>query len=110
MPCTTITGIESIADLLVWPTTCSYYFWLEIILALTFLVGWRLYKAEEKRTGNGDFLSSIAVSSLAFTILAFFGTLIQNTGGIPLIQTDILLYMIAITIPLLIIWIFKSGK
>ena len=103
-----ITGIESIADLLVWPITCNYYFWLEIILTLTFLVGWRLYQAEEKRVGNGDFLSSIAVSSLAFTILAFFGTLIQSTDGIPMIQTDILLYLIAITIPLLIVWIFKS--
>jgi len=107
MTCELLSG-TTLADFLVWPTTCSYWFWLIILLPIMLLLAWRVFKAEEKRVGEGDFISAIAVSSLAFSILGIFGTLVKSTDGIPMIQTDILLIFFAIAIPFNLIWIFKS--
>ena len=112
MTCEVIASVGSFADLMIYPTTCDYYFWLKILIALIIIVGWGLYWEEKKRKGEGDFLSSITISSLAFSIVGIFGTLVKgDTGtlaGIPLIQTDILIILFAITIPLIIIWIFRD--
>ena len=112
MTCEVISSVQSFADFMIYPTICDYYFWLKIIIALIIIVGWGLYWEEKKRKGEGDFLSSIAISSLAFSIVGVFGTLVKgDTGtleGIPLIQTDILLILFAITIAFVIIWIFRD--
>lgn len=108
MTCEIFSGISSFADFLVWPTSCSYYFWLIIIVTLILLLAWRLFNSEQDRLGKGDLLSSLAVSSLAFTVLAVFGTLVKSTDGIPMIQSDIMLYLFALTIPLVLLWIFKK--
>jgi hypothetical protein len=108
MACQEISEIISISDLLVFPTTCDYFFWLKVLLVITFLVAWRIFRAEENRTGRGDFISAGAISSLSFTILAGFGKVIKNSSDIPMIQTEIMMYLLAITIPLNLIWIFKG--
>ena len=109
MTCQAISTLTSIPDLLVFPTTCHYFFWMEILLVLIFLVAWSIFKADEKKSGKGDFISAGAVSSLAFTILAAFGTVIINSSNVPMIQTDVMMYLLAITIPLNILWIFKGN-
>lgn len=108
MTCEFPASLESFADWLVWPTACDYYFYLKIIGGLMIILSWVLYKAEEKRTGSGDFISALGVSSIAMVVLTAIGTLITSSGGIAMIQLPILLYVLAVAIPLILIWIFKD--
>lgn len=108
MTCEIISDILTFGDLLVWPTTCDYYFWLKLLGAIMFIIGWVLYKAEEKRENRGDLIGSLAVSSIAIVVLASIGTLIKNTAGIAMIQSEVLLILLAICIPLVLIWNFKG--
>ena len=108
MVCTPISGIESISDFLVWPTTCSYYFYLIIFGTLFTIIAWVSYKAEKDRTGTGDMIPSLGVGSIAISSLAAIGTLVKNTQGIPMVQSSILLYVVAATIVFVLIWIFKD--
>lgn len=103
-----VSNITNFADFLVWPTLHFYYFYLVIFLTLIFLLSWRLYKFEESRTGTGDLISALGTSTVAFSVLGIFGTLIKSTQDIPMIQSDILLYLFAITIPIVLIWIFRG--
>lgn len=106
--CTIFENVESLSDLLVWPTLCAPYFYLIIFICLIAIIGWGIYRLEDKKNNRGNLLSSFAVSSLAFTILAVFGTLIKNSLDIPMITSDVLLYLIAITIVLDSLWIFQK--
>ena len=108
MVCSPISGIESFADFLVWPTRCNYYFYLIIFGGLFLILAWTSFKAEEKRKGEGELISSLGVSSIAITILGLIGTLVVNGAGVPMIQVDILLYMVAVTVVFVFIWIFKD--
>lgn len=72
------------------------------------IITWFLFKSEEKKVGKSDFIAALAVSSIVISILAFIGTLVQDSNNIPMIQTDILLYFIAVTIVLILLWIFKE--
>lgn len=102
----TITGF---ADLLVWPTGCDYYFYLKIFLGIMAILSWGIYKAEKKFNPYGaDFLSCLGVVSIAVTLLGLIGSLITNTAGIPMISAEVLLYLLAIAIPIVLIWIFKD--
>ena len=103
-----ITTLTSIADFMVWPTLCDYYFYMKILGALMVIVAWILYKAEQFRTSEGDFISAMAVSCTAITTLGIFGTLIANSDGVAMIQLPILMYMLAVTIIIDLIWIFKD--
>ena len=108
MACTAFSAIETFSDFLVWPTGCSYYFWLIILGALFVIIAWTLFKTEEKRRTEGDFISAMGVSSIAVTSIGVIGTLIKNGAGIPMIQSDVLLYMVALTVVIVLIWIFKD--
>ncbi len=108
MTCSSITGIESFADLLVWPTICNLWFYLPFLLGLLGVLSWRLFKAEDAKTAKGDFISSLAVSSIATTVIAGLGTLVKNTAGLPMIPEEIILVLLAITIPAVLIWMFKE--
>lgn len=67
-----------------------------------------MFKSEEERKGSGELISALGVSSIAITAIASIGTLVQNTAGIPLIQAPILLYIVAATVVIVLIWIFKD--
>ncbi len=108
MVCQSISNIESLADLVVFPTTCDYFFYLKLLGVMMFIVAWGLFKSEEKRTGKGDLVPSLAVSSIAFLVVALIGTLVKSTTNIPMIQGEILLYFVAICIVFVLIWIFKE--
>ncbi len=108
MTCTTIPTITSFSDFMVYPTECNYWFWLIILGVLFVVVAWGIFKTEEKRKGEGEIVSAMGVSSIAITTIATIGTLIKNASNVPMIQTDVLLYIIAVTVVIVLIWIFKD--
>ncbi len=108
MTCLSITSIEGFGDFLVWPTGCNYFFYLWIFGALFIILSFGLFKAEEKRKTEGEMISAMGVSSIAVSIISIIGTLIKNSSGVPMIQADILLYILASTTVIVLIWIFKD--
>ncbi len=108
MVCNIISSIETFADFLVYPVGCDYYFYLKIFLGLFIIMTWTVYAAEKRIRQNAEMLSSLAVSSLAILILALIGSLIKNTQDIAMVSGEILLYILAFTIPFILIWIFKD--
>lgn len=110
MGCETyLSSLESVSDWLVWPTLCSPFFYLYIITFLWIFLTYGLYKIEKTiNVYTADFISSLAASSLAVSFLSAIGTLVKNSNNIPMISSDILLYVIAITIPILVIWFIKD--
>jgi hypothetical protein len=108
MTCTAMFSIESVSDFLVWPVTCDYYFYLKIFIAIFIVLTWTLYKIEKKIRTDAEFISCIGISSIAIIVFGLIGSLIQNTEGIVMISTEILLSILAFTIPIFLIWIFKD--
>lgn len=108
MACEIISGIESFPDFLVYPTTCDYFFYLKILLGIGIILAWTLFKFDEKRTGKADLISALGVSSIAMAFFALIGSLVTNTAGIPMIQSDILLILVAIATAASLLWIFKD--
>ncbi len=108
MVCSAIFSIDSIADLLVWPAGCDFYFYLKIFTGLFIILTWGLYKFEKKHRQDSEILSSMGVSSIAIFVLALIGTLIKNSDNIPMISSTVLLIIIAVTIPIILIWMFKK--
>lgn len=109
MACEILTNLQTFGDFLVYPTGCNYYFYLILLGFLMVIIAWFLFKSEEKRTGRGDFISSLAVSNIVMTVLASIGTLIVNSDNIPMIQADILLIFIAVTIVMVLFWVFRDN-
>ena len=106
--CSIAFEIETLADVLVWPTGCFYYFWL-LILGFVFLfLTYTFYEKDELKKTEGEMISSMGVASLVTSMLAVFGTFIANNEGVPMIQTDILLWVIAPTIVLLSVWFYNK--
>jgi hypothetical protein len=108
MTCTAFFSIESISDLLVWPITCDYYFYLKILIGIFIVLTWTLYKIEKKTKTEAELLSCAGVISIALIIIGLIGTLIQNADGIAMISSEVLLSILAFTIPIILIWIFKD--
>lgn len=108
MTCTALFSMESVEDFLVWPITCDYFFYLKIFIGIFIVLAWTLYAVEKKIRTEAEILSCLGVSSVALIILGLIGTLIENTDGIAMVSTDILLYILAFTIPIILIWIFKD--
>lgn len=108
MVCAPLSSIESFADIVVYPTGCSYFFWLYILGAVFVIIAWTLFRAERDRKGEGDMISACGVSSIAITTVATIGTFIKNSAGIPMIQSDVLLYIVAVAVIMIAVWIFKK--
>lgn len=108
MVCSAFTGITTIGDWLVWPTDCNYYFYLIVLLTIFITLTLILYNREKEERIRSDLISCLGVSSVATTILALIGTLIKNSDNIPMVQNDIFLYIFAMTIVFIMIWLFKK--
>lgn len=110
MVCMTLAefGIEGFADFFVYPTSCDYYFYAKIFAGLFIILTLSIYFIEKKTLVKPDIISGMGVSSLAIFFLALIGTLITSTGGIPMVQQDILIYVFAFTIIFVGIWYFKD--
>lgn len=108
MVCEIFTGINSIGDLLVWPTSCNYYIYLIVFTTIFMTLSLILYNRQKEGEITADIVSSMGVSSIAVIFLALIGTLIKNDAGIPMVQQDIFLYVFAVGIIFLLIWFFKK--
>ena len=107
MVCLGFTGIGSIADLLVWPTSCSYWFYLVVFATVFITLSLILYNRQKDEEVKGDFISSMGVSAIATLFLSLIGTLIKNSEGIPMLQQDVFIYIFAMSIIFILLWFFK---
>ena len=108
MVCATFTNINSIGDLLVWPTSCNYYIYLIVFITIFITLSLIIYNRQKESEIKADLISSMGVSSIATIFLALIGTLIKNTANIPMVQQDIFLYVFAVGIVFILIWFFKK--
>ncbi len=108
MVCEIFTGINNIGDLLVWPTSCYYHFYLVVFITIFITLALILWNRQEEKEVTADIISSLGVSSIAVIFLALIGTIIKNTAGIPMVQQDIFLYVFAVGIIFILLWFFKK--
>ena len=108
MVCAEFTGIESIGDLLVWPTICSYWFYLIVFATIFITLSLILYNRQKDEEVKGDLVSSMGVSAIATLFLSLIGTLIKNSDGIPMVQQDVFIYVFAMSIIFILLWFFKK--
>lgn len=108
MPCPAFTGITSIGDFLVWPTTCNYYVYLIVLFAIFLVLALSLYNKEKESRIRSDMISTLGVSSIVTIVLALIGTLIKNSADIPMVQQDIFLYVLSVGTVFILLWFFKK--
>ena len=108
MVCLAFTGITTIGDLLVWPTGCFYFFYLVVFVTIFITLTLILYNKEKEDLVKSDIVSSLGVSSIVTLMMALIGTLIKNTDGIPMVQNNVFLIVLAYTIVFILIWFFKK--
>ncbi len=108
MVCAEFTNINTLGDILVWPTICNYWFYLVVFATLFITLTLILYNREREEIVKADIISSLGVSSIAIFLLALTGTLVKNSAGIPMVQQDIFLYIFSITLVFVMIWFFKK--
>ncbi len=108
MVCAIFTDINNIGDLLVWPTSCNYYFYLIVFATIFITLALILYHRQEEKQVTADIISSLGVSSIAVIFLALIGTVIKDSADIPMVQQDIFLYVLAMGIVFILIWFFKK--
>ena len=107
MVCSEFTGIGSVADLLVWPTACSYWFYLIVFATVFITLSLILYNRQKDDEVKGDLISSMGVSAISTLFLSLIGTLIKNSEGIPMVQQDVFIYIFAMSIIFILLWFFK---
>ncbi|KKK95580.1 hypothetical protein LCGC14_2671390 [marine sediment metagenome] len=108
MVCAEFTGIGSVADLLVWPTVCNYWFYLIVFATIFITLSLILYNKQKDDEVKGDLISSMGVSAIAILFLSLIGTLIKNSEGIPMVQQDVFIYIFAMSIIFILLWFFKK--
>jgi len=108
MVCAEFTNINNLGDLLVWPTSCNYWFYLIVLATIFIVLTLILFNRQKESEIRADIVSSLGVSSIAIIVLALIGTLIKNSADIPMIQSDIFLYVFAFGIIFILIWFFKK--
>lgn len=108
MVCSIISNVVGLADLLVYPTSCDYYFYAKIFFGIFIILTLILYFKEQERFTKPDVISCLGVSSIVILFLAMIGTLITNSVGIPMIQQDIFMYIIAFSVIFIGVWFFKK--
>lgn len=102
--CEIISTIETFGDILFYPVTCNYYFYLEILGAIFVILAFGIYWKEKGEYKNPDMISILAVCSIAVAVLATILTLIENSSGDPVLSRDILLIIAAFTTIFVAIW------
>ncbi len=99
---------QTLADYLVFPTSCVYSFWAILFFTLFILITFILYNREREDTVQADLISSAGVSATAVFVLMVVGSLVKSSTGIPMVQQDILLGGVAFWIIISAIWFFKK--
>ncbi len=108
MVCAIFTEINNIGDLLVWPTSCNYYFYLIVFATVFITLAFILWNRQKEDEVTADMISSLGVSSIAVIFLALIGTVIKDSNNIPMVQQDIFLYVFAVGIIFILLWFFKK--
>ena len=108
MVCAIFSDLKTWADVLVYPTSCNYYIYLVFFVAIFITLTLILFNREREQFAKADMISSLGVSSIATLFLALIGTLIENSDGIPMVQENIFMYVLAFTIVFILIWFFKK--
>jgi len=106
--CELISNVSTIEDLLVWPTSCYYYFWLIVLIAIWGITSFSLYNSDKEKFIKSDLISSFGVASIVTIVLAVPMTIIKNSSDIPMLQSDLFLYIISGCIVFITIWFFKD--
>lgn len=103
-------GTIGLAEYLVFPTTCFYYFYASIFFGIFIVIAWTIYMKEKESFQKPDMISTLGVTCLAIFFLALIGTLIKTSpanGSVPMIQSDIFRYILAFTVVFVSVWFFK---
>lgn len=100
-------GLETLTDtsitgILAFPTTCHYYFYLEIMAAFFIILAMILYNKDILKLGKPDMISSMGVSAIATIFISTVGTAIN------IIQQDVFLIILVVGLLLIAVWIFKK--
>lgn len=90
-----------LADILAFPTSCDYYFYVKIMVAFWIVVTFIIYYGERDRFKDPDLISAAGVSALATIFVSFAA----NLFGI--IQTDVFIEILAGGLVFIVIWFLK---
>ena len=71
-------GSQTIADYLVFPTSCWYPFYALIFCTLFLLIAFILFNREREVFVQADLISSAGVSATAILLLLVIGSLIKS--------------------------------
>ena len=105
--CQALSTLTGITDWLVWPTSCNYHIYLYILEFLFLFLSWSSFQASEKK-GRDDLLSSLGISSIVVLVLGAIGTFIKNSSSVAMIQSDIILVLLAQFIVCVALWRMKG--
>lgn len=108
MTCQVISNIESIADLIVYPTICIHFFYAFILLGIFLIIFSILFFSDREKYVKADAISSLGVSAIVILSIALIGTLIENSEGIQMISQDIMIYTICFSVVFIGLWFAKA--
>lgn len=98
----------TIVDYFIYPTTCFYHFYSLILFVIFVVLTSMIYYTEKDQVVKPDIISGMAISSTAVLILSTIMSLITSTNGIPMLQRDIFITIIALWIVIIGVWHFKK--
>jgi|SRR5690606_35507416 len=99
-----LTNSSGVSGLLAFPNSITPYFWTFILAGIFLIISLSSYFGEKNLGKSGNSLSSMAVASLAVTILGTVGSLLD------LLTFNAFLPILVFCIVIDIIWIFSSSK
>lgn len=99
-------GLESLTDkgivgILQYPTSCDFWFWGKIMLAIFMILTLSLYIKDREKLLKADFISAAGVSALATIFLTLIGSIAQ------IIERDIMVLTLVIGLIFIIMWLIK---
>ena len=103
MVCAGLNGTinTGISGILAYPTTCDYYFYSKILVAIWIILTFILYFKDKENMIKPDWISCMAISSIATIFIALAGSLLN------IVQPDIFIEIFVVGMIFIVIWLFK---
>ena len=100
-------GLETLVDnsitgILAFPTSCDYYFYLKIMVALFIVLTITLWRRESDKFVKSDFVSSMGVSAIAVIFVSLIGTTLK------IIQQDVFITLFVGGLVFIVLWLIKK--
>lgn len=100
-------GLETLSnpgilDILKFPTTCFYYFYFVIMIALYGVLTSLIYQAEKLKKTYPNFISCAAISSFVILWISLIGTLLT------IIESEIMILLLLILGIPIVVWFLKK--